>query len=103
CVHKWFERGTNLPICRSQRAIEFALSVITSADERTNSAAGVIDYYHRALEVRHGRVSFPFLRRLVFRLGRMMEIGLMFDLAQLRLKRILGAVLRRRIERGVNR
>src|ERR1051325_3242597 len=102
-INERLECRAYLPVCRSQRPIKFALPVIPSTYERTNSAAGIVDQHDRAFEVRHGRVPFPVLRRLVFRLGRMMEIGLMFYLAQLCLERILGAVLRRRIERGVNR
>src|SRR5205814_2403471 len=53
-VNERFERGTNLPACRSHRAVELALRIIATANEPANAAAGIVDHHHRALEVRHG-------------------------------------------------
>ena len=101
-IDERLERRTYLPVRRSQRPIEFALRVITAAHERADPATCIIDHNYRALEVRHGRVPFPVFRRFILRLGRVPEIGLVFDLAQLRLQRILRGVLHGRIERRVN-
>src|SRR6266581_3272794 len=49
-VNEGLECGTDLAICRSERAIEFALRVITAANECANAAAGVIDHNRRAFE-----------------------------------------------------
>ena len=101
-VNERFERRTNLPVCRSERAVELALRVIAAAYERANAAAGIIDHNGCAFEIRHSRIGFAVLGRFVIRFDRMMKIGSMLDFGQLRLKRILRGVLHGRIERGVN-
>src|SRR4029453_2423005 len=60
-VDERLECGTPLPIRRSQRAIEFALRVIAATYQRTNSTAGIINYNHRAFQIRHGRIPFSVL------------------------------------------
>ena len=53
-VNERFESRTNLPVGGRECAIEFALRVITTTDKATNAAAGVVNRYDCALEVRHG-------------------------------------------------
>ena len=101
-VDKRLKRGSDLPIGRRQRAIEFALRVIAAADQRADSAAGVIDRDHRAFADTASTNRFSVLRRPVVRFHRMTEIGLVLDLGQLRLERLLGGVLHGGIERGVD-
>ena len=102
-VNERFKRRANLPVCRSERAIEFALSIIAAADQRANPAAGVVDHDNRALQIRHRRIAFSVLRWLVVCFQRMTEIGLLLDFREFRLERLLGGVLHGRIERGVDR
>src|SRR5207247_10736252 len=100
-VNEWLEGRSNLPIGRSESAIEFALRIIASANQRTNPAAGVIEHYHRPFKIRHGRIAFSVLRRVIIRLQRMMKIGLMLNFCELRLQRLLRRVLHVRIDGGV--
>ena len=100
-VNKRLERRANLPIRRRQCAIEFALGIIAATDQRTNAAAGVVDYYDCTFQIRH-RGVFALLRRFVIRLERMMKIRLMFDSDQRRFERLSRDVLHGRIERGVD-
>src|SRR5438034_7464878 len=72
-VNEWLEGRSNLPIGRSESAIEFALRIIASANQRTNPAAGVIEHYHRPFKIRHGRIAFSVLSRVIIRLQRMMK------------------------------
>src|SRR5262245_58808785 len=92
-VNKRLERRTDLPVRRSQRPIEFALRVITATHERADAAACIIDHHCRAFEVWHGRIPFSVLWRFILSLGRVLEVGLVFYFAQLRLQRILRGVL----------
>src|SRR4029450_13925666 len=85
-VDERLECGTNLPVRRSKRAIEFALRIITSTYQRTNSTAGIINYNHGAFQIRHGRIPFSVLRRMIGRFDRMMKIGLMLDFRERRLQ-----------------
>ena len=101
-INEWFECRTNLPVCRRERAIELALRVIAPTDQRANSAARVIDHHNRAFQIWHGRIPFSALGRLIACFERMMEIGLMLDLGELRLERLLRGVLHGWIQRGVD-
>src|SRR2546430_11844493 len=103
CENKGFECQPTLPVCRSQRAIELALRVIATTDERANTTAGIVNHNHRALQIRHGRIPFPVLGRFVVRFERMMKIRLVLDFCELGFKRILRGVLHGRIERRVDR
>ena len=100
-VNKGLESRTDLAIGRRQRAIEFALRIIAPADQSANPPTGVVDCHDGAFQIRHGRVLTVF-RRPVIRFQRMIEIRLAFDLAQLRLERLLRGLLHSRIERRVN-
>ena len=102
-INEWLKCGTNLPVCWSQRAIEFALRVIASADECANSATGIVDDDHCAFQIRHRRISFSIFGRVIARLYRMMKIGLMLDFGELCLQRVLRGVLHGWIKRGVDR
>ena len=101
CVNKRLERRTDLPVRRSQSAIEFTLRIIASADESADTAARIVDRYERALEVWHRRI-FALLRRPIAGFRRMMKIRLVLDLGQLRFERLRRGGLDRRIERRVN-
>src|ERR1700738_3358430 len=74
-VDERFESGPNLTIGRCQRAIEFALRVIATANQRANPAAGIVDCDDRSLQIWHGRILAA-VRRLIVRLERVMKIGL---------------------------
>src|SRR6266478_184572 len=50
-INERFERRTNLPVCRSECAIEFALRVIATTDKSANAAACVVNRHDRALQI----------------------------------------------------
>ena len=52
-VNEWFKRRTNLPVCRRERAVEFALSIIAATYQRANATACVIDHHDRTFQIRH--------------------------------------------------
>ena len=102
-VNEWLKCGTDLAICRRERAIEFALRIIAAADERANSAAGVVDRNQRAFEIRHGRIPFAVFGRLIVRLYRMMKIRIAARFwSSCVSSACLRGVLHGRIERRVN-
>src|SRR5205814_10064037 len=45
CIHERLEGRTHLPVCRSQRPIEFALRVITAAHQRADPATCIINHH----------------------------------------------------------
>src|SRR5437764_7974857 len=47
-INKRLERRAHLPVGRSQGPIELALRIITAADQRANTSAGVVDCDDRA-------------------------------------------------------
>ena len=53
CIDERLERGTDLPVCWRQGAIEFALCVVAPADKRLDSAARIVDRNERPFEIRH--------------------------------------------------
>ena len=100
-VNERLERRADLAIRRRQGAIEFALRIIASADERADAAARIIDRDERAFEVRH-RVVLAFGRGAILRLERMVETRLALDFGELLFDRVGRGFLHDRIERGVN-
>ena len=46
-VNEWLKGRAQLPISRSERAIEFALRVIPSTDQRANPAAFIVNHHDR--------------------------------------------------------
>ena len=100
-VNKRLEGRADLAIGRGERAVEFALRVIASADERADAAAVVVDRDERAFEIRH-RVVLAVRRGMILRLERMMETGLPLDFGELFFDRIGRRVLHHGIERRVD-
>ena len=52
-IDKGFHRGADLPLAL-RCAVEFALPVVATADDRDDAAGVVVDHRHRALEIGRG-------------------------------------------------
>src|SRR5438034_3499820 len=85
-VNEGLKSRTDLPICRGERPIEFALRVIAATDERANASTCVVDRHNRAFQIWHRRIPLSVLRPLIICFQRMMKIGLMLDFRELSLE-----------------